>query len=141
MTMSDDRKADAGVSGKSRSDEDAALAPFFAAARAARPTVSAALTARILADSAAELPRAPVARAALRAPSPPTRPALARRLLAALGGWGGLGGLATATLAGVWIGIAAPEPVAGLAGRILPPAEAALLVNLMPEFDDFLAEG
>lgn len=42
-------------------------------------------------------------------PEPPRRAGLWSQLLAALGGWPTLGGLATACAAGVWIGVAPPN--------------------------------
>jgi hypothetical protein len=56
-----------------------------------------------------------------------------------------LGGLVAATLVGVWIGFAAPGPLAALSAGVLgtaqTSAESVDLVNLLPDFDDFLTEG
>jgi hypothetical protein len=75
---------------------------FAAAARDAAQDVSPELLARVLADAEAMQPEAAVL---------PTRQARQRRgfggIIAALGGWPSLGGLAAATVAGVWIGFAA----------------------------------
>lgn len=107
-------------------DTDNGLDLFLAAARDAAPEPSAALMARVLADAEALQPSPrPQVEAA-----PPGRPAhrvyrrqgwparlwqrLAGGLTAALGGAGAVAGLATAALAGVWIGFAQPLPVATL---------------------------
>lgn len=64
----------------------------FMRARAEPVKVSDALLAQIMADAQAHLPRVPVW----------------RRAMAAIGGPAGLGGLVTATVAGLWIGVAPP---------------------------------
>lgn len=129
--------------------QDLGLAPFMAAAQAARPQPSDALMARIMADARAGQLRVgvPVEMAAARRGA--ARPGVWHQILAALGGWGGLGGLSAAALTGLWIGIATPGPVAGIVGG-LPAAvlgdgvadEADTLVaEMLPEFDNFLTEG
>ncbi|KIC13837.1 hypothetical protein [Leisingera sp. ANG-Vp] len=90
------------------------LEDLFAAARAERPAVPDRLTAAILEDAARERLRAePVA------PRRPARRPLWRQLAEAVGGWPAMGGLAAASAAGLWIGLAppsfVPDPVA-LAG-------------------------
>ena len=77
--------------------EDKNLARYFEAARRGSPKPSPALMARIAAD----------AHAVARDLRPP-RLSVAEILRAALGGWPGLAGLATAGLAGLWIGAASP---------------------------------
>jgi hypothetical protein len=77
-----------------------------AATRAPEPLPDR-LRARLFADALAELPPAAVA--------PRRRPGLAERLARLwqpLGGAPGLGALTAAGLVGLWIGAAAPEPVA-----------------------------
>lgn len=90
------------------------LEDLFAAARSDRPAVPEHLSAAILADAARE-----------QAGFQPERPARAarlpkwRQLIEAIGGWPAMGGLAAASAAGLWIGVAppafVPDPVA-LAG-------------------------
>ncbi|KAA9005707.1 hypothetical protein [Histidinibacterium aquaticum] len=100
---------------------------LFAEARETRPDVSAALTARIVADAAAEMPR--------RTGRAEAAPSLWR----ALGGWVGAGTLGAATLAGVWIGLAAPSALSGVTGGLLGEP---VVVSLLPESDLLLdAEG
>lgn len=64
-------------------------------ARNAPPQMPVGLGARILADAEANLPPVP----------------LLQRLMAAIGGTAGIGGLVTATVMGFWIGVAPPEAI------------------------------
>ena len=112
-------------------EQERELEDFFQAARDTAPVPSAALLARVLADAAAQQP-APVA-----AP----RRGIWRRLSGAVGGWPALAGLATATLAGVWIGYAAPGAVGDLAISAWPGGGVAYdVVDLIPSMDGYLAE-
>ncbi|MCU9847770.1 hypothetical protein OEZ60_07090 [Defluviimonas sp. WL0024] len=111
---------------------DERLEAFFEAARREPPVPTEALLARIHADArqvqdvarpvAAQVPRVP-----LRA-----------RLAQALGGWQGLGGLVTATAAGLWIGYAGIADPASYGGDILG-LEPIASVELMPGTEDFAA--
>jgi len=99
----------------STSDEDkrqeAALAPFFEAARRQVPDVSPDLMARVLenAETALVLHRA-------TAPGPDApQTGFWARIAQALGGWPAMAGLVAAGIAGVWIGAALPETLPGLA--------------------------
>ena len=92
-----------------------------------------ALMARILAD--AERIRAAGASAALSAaprPGRPDRPGWAMAAIRAIGGWPALAGLAAATLAGVWIGAAPPDGLAGAAQFVLGGADDAYLIDIDP---------
>ncbi|MFB9150722.1 hypothetical protein [Roseovarius ramblicola] len=112
----------------SMTDEDrrqeAALAPFFEAARKAAPAPSPDLMARVLEDAGAEQARyaAVVAR-----PAAP-RAGLWARITRALGGWPAMAGLGAAGLAGVWIGLALPETLPGLAS-----ATGDYVVDIAPD--------
>lgn len=78
------------------------------------------------------------------APAPLRRPGVWGRWAEALGGGLGLAGLATAALAGVWIGVAQPAPVAGVTGLIaerLGLEADAGYVDLSAPFDVLAAEG
>ena len=114
--------------------DDHELEGFFRAARAAAPRPSDALMARILADAGAEMRQASVQPAP---GSPEVRGSGPSDWLARLwGGWRALGGLATATVAGLWIGyagIADPNTLTG--GLIGAETSTALTVDLMPETD------
>lgn len=115
---------------------DTELEHFFHAAQAAAPQPSEALMARILRDAEAQQPKAQ-----------PAAPHRARGgwlsgVLRGLGGWPALTGLATATVAGVWIGYAAPSAVSTLASDIWPSDTTGYdVVDLIPSMDTFLAEG
>ncbi|MEO1779805.1 MAG: dihydroorotate dehydrogenase [Pseudomonadota bacterium] len=80
-------------------DDDKEFEAFFDAARRTAPQPSADLVARILAEAEAAQPKA--------APTP-ERPPWWRSLLEGLGGAPAIGGLLTATVAGLWIGAAQP---------------------------------
>ncbi|WP_242650942.1 hypothetical protein [Yoonia tamlensis] len=81
---------------------DDMLEDIFAQARAVAPAPSDDLIARVLAG--ATLPQA--------APKPAApRRSIGQQLLDLLGGWTSVGGLVTATCAGVWIGVAPPSAV------------------------------
>lgn len=86
--------------------------------------------ARILADAEAEMP--PIVQ-------PPRRPASARRSwgVTLFGGGGLFAGLATATLAGIWIGVAQPAPVAAALWTGTVAAEPIDSVDLAPGYDLF----
>jgi hypothetical protein len=108
------------------------LEAILAAARAAPPEPPAGLVARVLADADAHAP----------APRPPAVRSAASGLwsdlAAMLGGWRGMGGLATAAAAGLWIGYS------GIVATGLPAGPSGT-VELLPEtgfFDsDFALEG
>ena len=93
-------------------DLDALLA---AAAKDAAQVPSGDLMARVLADAEAMQPQP----AGLAAGPAPRRGMLAG-IVSALGGWPSLGGLAAATVAGLWIGFSATPTLApdGLAGLV-----------------------
>lgn len=117
--------------------QDHELDDLFAQARITAPPPSEALMLRVLAD------------ADLHQPRPASRPAAPRigflaSLLAGLGGGGALAGLATATLAGFYIGFVQPSSVAALTETIWRQdmAELALdSVELIPDLDSYLPEG
>lgn len=122
--------------------DDMALEAFFEAGRAETPVPSDDLMARIMADAVAEMP----------APRPIARPVKKQGLLAGLiagiGGWPALAGMATATVAGVWIGFAQPDTLNTWAGGALlstsTTATSYDLEDLVPSygsFDTLLEEG
>jgi hypothetical protein len=110
-----------------RDEIDGLLEAHFAAARQTTPPE--ALLARVLADAEAARPVAGGVRAGpgrrLSAPG-----GAFSRLRAALGGWPALAGLAAATMAGLWIGVAAPSALgAGWLG-LVPGPEAGFELAL-----------
>ncbi len=80
------------------------LEDLFAAARSARPGMPAHLNTAILADAA----RAQAGFSAAR-PARAVRQPKWRQLVEAIGGWPAMGGLAAASAAGLWIGMAPPS--------------------------------
>ncbi|MHC0054421.1 dihydroorotate dehydrogenase [Actibacterium sp. D379-3] len=117
-------------------DTERELERFFAAARQAAPMPSEALMARVAADAAAQMQVASAA-----APRR-DRPGLLAGLMRQIGGWPALAGLATATVAGVWIGYAAPGEVGPLTAGLWPGEDAGYdVVDLIPSMDGFLTEG
>jgi anti-sigma factor RsiW len=121
--------------------ENSDLDAFFAAARVAAPRPSAALLARIEADALVEQSRR--ARRARQARRPRQPAGHIRRILAALGGVPVAAGLASAMLAGAWIGLAQPALLAGLTDRLGGLAGTVTLdsVELIPALDPFATEG
>lgn len=91
--------------------DDIALDAFFAAARAEEPVPGDDLMGRIMADAALVQGRSAVAVAAPVASG-------WRGILAAIGGWPAMGGMAVATMAGLWIGISPPTGLATFASGI-----------------------
>ncbi|WP_176556120.1 dihydroorotate dehydrogenase [Rubellimicrobium rubrum] len=85
----------------------------FAEARDLEPRPSADLMARLAADALREMPR-PITNATRLAPGRMRW----RDWITALGGWPAVGGLATATAVGVWIGATAPAGLADLAPAV-----------------------
>lgn len=111
--------------------DDTGLEAFFAAGRGQAPAASGALLARIMADAEAEMVRP----AAVVVPRQIARPGFLGAAIAAIGGWAGLGGLATAAAAGVWIGFAGLADPLAASGLTSP----SLSVELMPGTDGFIA--
>ncbi|MCB2115096.1 MAG: dihydroorotate dehydrogenase [Rhodobacteraceae bacterium] len=108
-----------------RDEDERELEGLFRAARALSPAPSGALMARVLADAEAARPRpAPD-------PTPVSGVAAPSWIAQLLGGWRGLGGLATAGAAGLWIGYAGLADTALMQGGLID-AEAAVTVDLMP---------
>jgi hypothetical protein len=102
------------------------LDDFFGAARRVTPAPSDALMARVLADAMAA--QAPVM---VRV----QRPGWLAQLRDALGGWPAVGGLATAGVVGLAVGIAAPAGLGDLTAALLGQPADGYLVDLMPELD------
>jgi hypothetical protein len=112
MTMTDNRKPGPDPV------EEAMLEHVFTAARnVSQAPPGDELMARVLADAAAEQPRSDTAPA-----TPRRRPMPRLNLAALLGGWRGAAGLSAATLAGLWIGISPPAPLAQTAGDMFGTA-------------------
>ncbi|SPH17182.1 hypothetical protein DEA8626_00698 [Defluviimonas aquaemixtae] len=109
---------------REQNPDDDRLEAFFEAARKRAPEASDALMARVAADAVREMPRAR-----------PAGPSLRSRFLDVIGGWQGIGGLMTATAAGLWIGYAGLADPAGLVTDTW--SDAAERVELMPGAEVF----
>ena len=121
--------------------DDRALAGFFAAALGDPPQADAGLLARVLQAGLAEQ----ATRAAARRPVVAAAPAR-QRFAGWFDGWGAATGLASATLAGLWLGFSPPMGLAGLADGVLGTSlagRAAVVdrVDLLPSFESYLVEG
>lgn len=106
--------------------DDRMLDDLFAQARAQTPQPDDALMARVLADAAAQ---------SASVSSPIHQPGFWARLSDALGGWPALGGLAAATVAGVWVGIAPPAGVEDLAASLIGDTVSVTLLSPDTIFD------
>ncbi|MFC2969847.1 hypothetical protein [Acidimangrovimonas pyrenivorans] len=125
-----------------RSKEFDGLEAFFDAARAEAPQPSEDLMARILADAEAE-----TARRAAPVPEAPSaiRPAAKvlgfwDALVLALGGRGALAGLAGAMVAGLWLGVSQPAPIASLAQQVAGDGTTLEQVDVIPTFDSYMQQ-
>ena len=115
-------------------EHDIRLDDFFDAARAEAPVPSAALLGRVLADAGAEQAAWPV-RGAVAAPA---RGGVLAAILGLLGGWPAVAGMASAAVAGLWIGVAAPDTVTGLAGLSSATTATATADSASYELGDLL---
>lgn len=115
-----------------KTQENEALDRLFAEARSESYLPGDDFMARLMADAARNAP--------LRvSPSGPERHVGGVvGFLAALGGWPTLGGLAMATVAGLWIGIAPPDSLNDFAASVLGEE---VTVSLFPDLDPFGLEG
>jgi len=126
-----------------RNDMD--LEPFFAATKGRETPLPHPLMARVMADADAvtQSRRAAVhekAQGPRRRRSPGG--AMLTRVLAAVGGWPAVAGLASATLAGLWIGVQPPVAVQNLAAGLIAASGAdSYLADVMPQPEEFPAEG
>lgn len=108
------------------------LDAYFEAGRKMGDVPTAALLGRIMADAEAQLV----------GPDPLTpRAGFFASLRDAIGGWPTLAGLATAGVAGVWIGFSQPAGLDLVAEQIWGADEATYLVDLLPAFGGDLEEG
>lgn len=144
MTMRDHRKTDQDAAGSGRTGQSPAegdLEALFAAGRTAAPAPSAGFLARVLADAEAlQAARgaavAPVAPVMQRAPIPP-RGGVMAALRGVFGGWGALGGMLSAAVAGVWIGFAGMERIGLATGGLWGTADSLGTVALLPDAELF----
>ncbi|QGX98925.1 hypothetical protein EI983_11845 [Roseovarius faecimaris] len=116
--------------------QDDGLEAYFNAARTTAPAPSAALLERIAQDAIAAQAPAP----ALAPPPDAPQPGWLSQLWQGLGGWPAFGGLATATMAGVWIGVYPPSTVAFAAESYFGSESDAYIIDLSPDGAFDLAE-
>lgn len=90
---------------------DDMLDEFFAQARETTSAPSDDLTARVLADAAAVQPATPATEMA--------QYGFWARALDMIGGWPAVSGLAAATVAGIWVGVAPPSSVEDLTATLI----------------------
>ncbi len=118
---------------------DPDLDALLASARDEGPRPSEALMARVMADAVASQP-APRALPVARKVRPAERPAgWLRRLSAVFGGGGALAGVSLAMVAGVFIGVVQPAPVAALTSALLVEGDLGT-VDLLPAGTDLWEE-
>lgn len=107
---------------------------LFSAARREAPMPTVDLVARMLKDAQTAQPAAPV----LAAPEEPQ--GLWSLVVQAIGGWPSVAGLATATVAGIWIGVSPPAAVDALAYDYLEGSDS-YFTEIVPSYDSFFEEG
>lgn len=110
--------------------DDAQLEAFFEAGREDVPELSDSFMAALLQDADLAQPQ-PAALA-----SPRVKRSLWQDIIAQIGGWPALAGMATATVAGVWIGFAAPDQLETLSGGVLLVGDYAS-VDTIYDVQDF----
>ncbi|MBU0645072.1 MAG: hypothetical protein KJ731_02460 [Alphaproteobacteria bacterium] len=141
MTHRDDKMTD-GLS-------DQSLEALFAEARDEAVMPSTALLAAVMADAETQIATRTRQEAARRAALRPTQrhPMLAA-MVAALGGWRAVAGLASAAVTGLAIGLGAPSTVTNLAtgsysesATVETTAAGDALDALVPSFYDLALEG
>ncbi|GKY88603.1 hypothetical protein [Sinisalibacter aestuarii] len=115
--------------------DDMALEALFEASRTEAPLPSEALLARIMADAEAE------AAARERPAQSPVRPrtGVIAAVLGVLGGWPAVAGMVTATVAGIWVGFAAPDQLNTLAGGLLLTDDSGFAASY--ELEDIVPGG
>ena len=120
--------------------EDFELEDMFAAARSSHMEPTPDLMARIMADAEE------VAAGNVQAPQPDPSSNLRStgflgQLLAAIGGWPAMAGLATAGVTGLVIGLGSAETLDGLASDYLNVTAEIGLDGLVPSYTGLLDEG
>jgi len=111
---------------------------LLAEAASLATTPSSDLMQRIIADADAVAE----AKEVKSNPAPqPLRRGIMAGLLAGIGGWPAMAGLATATVAGVWIGYASPDTLDGITNGLLTSRTAYEVGDFMPTLDDLFYEG
>ena len=121
-----------------KQDRDHGLNALFETARADAPMPSAAFLARVLQDAEAEQ-QAFGARERDQTGVRDDGLGLWGAVMGLFGGWRGVGGMATAALAGVWIGFSGVDTLSGYLGTSSTAPASLGTVELLPEGDEFAA--
>lgn len=109
-----------------RENEFKGLDDAFQASLDAAPQPDAGLMARVLADAEA-------VQRGFTAPAPrPVQAGIWQDLMAVLGGWRAMAGLATAAVAGVWLGVSPPGILPDATGVYLGASDAGYLIDTAP---------
>lgn len=116
---------------------NAELDGLLAEAASLATTPSSELMQRVIADADAVAEAGEVK----SIPAQPRRRGFIAGLLAGIGGWPAIAGLATATVAGVWIGYASPETLDGITNGLLTSRTVYEVGDFMPTLDDLFYEG
>jgi hypothetical protein len=111
------------------------LDDLFAAVRQQPVAVSDGLMARVLDDALTHQPATTIIAKSKQAPG------FWMGLFAAVGGAGGLAGLSTAALAGVWFGFAQPTALTTVTDSFWGIETVTETVDILPSFSDYLGEG
>ena len=115
--------------------DDLELDDLFSAAKSQAVTPSGDLLARIMLDAETQAAtHAPIAPA-------PERQGFIASLLGVIGGWPAAAGLATATVAGVVIGISPPDVLETWSASYLADANIFELEDLLPAYGGLFDEG
>lgn len=125
-----------GIPMDKRELDDLELDALFASARGQDTLPSGDLMERVLADALAVQTLAQ----ASAAPVAPRR-RWWQAALAAVGGWPAMAGLATAGVAGIWIGVSPPESLSDGASALFALETDGYLVDVTSGFSLDLAEG
>ena len=110
------------------------LSRFFEAAKQAPPTPPKALMHRVLEDARVVQPQG------IRAPRQSLLVRRWREFAGAVGGWPAMAGLATATVAGVWLGVMPPAALPDATGAYLDLGGSSYLVDTAPDLGFDLVE-
>lgn len=120
--------------------DDDRLELFFAAGRAAAPEPSAAFLSQV-AQTGLDVQRAGQSVSAPAPRGPARRGGILGAFLGLFGGWGGIGGMATAAAAGLWLGLAGSDQLAQVARGYTGTATEAATVTADGEDLSFLGDG
>lgn len=121
-------------------DDSLDLELWFSASRKHTADPSDDLLARVLGDAARMQPQAPGIMTA--APVLVPKPSLWAQFMNAIGGWSGLAGLGTATVAGLWIGISPPAMLQSVSSALTQTGNyETTYINAMDEYAALMIEG